>query len=151
MYILMPTKYYFDNAATTPVREEVSAGDSSLLQRILRQCIQHLQLIARESKKALEAAKAKVAAAIGATPDGGIYFTAGGSESDNMALRGVVNASKKEKKHIITTKIEHHAILHTAEFLETKGVDVTYLNLERPIWEDFFGGAGKCHPVPKPF
>ena len=47
-----------------------------------------------------------------------------------MALRGVVNASKKEKKHIITTKIEHHAILHTAEFLETKGVDVTYLNVD---------------------
>lgn len=124
----MPTKYYFDNAATTPVREEV-------LQEILPYFREYygnassIYSIAKESKKALEAARAKVAAAIGATPDE-IYFTAGGSESDNMALRGVVNASKKEKKHIITTKIEHHAILHTAEFLETKGVDMTYLNVD---------------------
>ena len=124
----MPTKYYFDNAATTPVREEV-------LQEILPYFREYygnassIYSIAKESKKALEAARAKVAAAIGATPVE-IYFTAGGSESDNMALRGVVNASKKEKKHIITTKIEHHAILHTAEFLETKGVDVTYLNVD---------------------
>lgn len=125
----MPTKYYFDNAATTPVREEV-------LQEILPYFREYygnassIYSIAKESKKALEAARAKVAAAIGATPDE-IYFTAGGSESDNMALHGVVNASKKEKKHIITTKIEHHAILHTAEFLETKGVDVTYLNVDK--------------------
>ena len=125
----MPTKYYFDNAATTPVREEV-------LQEILPYFREYygnassIYSIAKESKKALEAARAKVAGAIGATPDE-IYFTAGGSESDNMALRGVVNASKKEKKHIITTKIEHHAILHTAEFLETKGVDVTYLNVDK--------------------
>ena len=124
----MPTKYYFDNAATTPVREEV-------LQEILPYFREYygnassIYSIAKESKKALGAARAKVAAAIGATPDE-IYFTAGGPESDNMALRGVVNASKKEKKHIITTKIEHHAILHTAEFLETKGVDVTYLNVD---------------------
>ena len=124
----MPTKYYFDNAATTPVREEV-------LQEILPYFREYygnassIYSIAKESKKALEAARAKVAAAIGATPDE-IYFTAGGSESDNMALRGVVNASKKEKKHIVTTKIEHHAILHTAEFLETKGVDVTYLSVD---------------------
>ena len=124
----MPTKYYFDNAATTTVGEEV-------LQEILPYFREYygnassIYSIAKESKKALEAARAKVAAAIGATPDE-IYFTAGGSESDNMALRGVVNASKKEKKHIITTKIEHHAILHTAEFLETKGVDVTYLNVD---------------------
>ena len=124
----MPTKYYFDNAATTPVREEV-------LQEILPYFREYygnassIYSIAKESKKALEAARAKVAAAIGATLDE-IYFTAGGSESDNMALRGVVNASKKEKKHIITTKIEHHAILHTAEFLETKGVDVTYLSVD---------------------
>ena len=124
----MPTKYSFDNAATTPVREEV-------LQEILPYFREYygnassIYSIAKESKKALEAARAKVAAAIGATPDE-IYFTAGGSESDNMALRGVVNASTKEKKHIITTKFEHHAILHTSEFLETKGVDVTYLSVD---------------------
>lgn len=88
----MPTKYYFDNAATTPVREEV-------LQEILPYFREYygnassIYSIAKESKKALEAARAKVAAAIGATPDE-IYFTAGGSESDNMALRGVVSAKE---------------------------------------------------------
>lgn len=123
----MPTKYYFDNAATTPVREEV-------LQEILPYFREYygnassIYSIAKESKKALEAARAKVAAAIGATPDE-IYFTAGGSESDNMALRGVVNASKKEKKHIITTKIEHHAVLNTCEYARKKGAEVTYLNV----------------------
>ena len=124
----MPTKYYFDNAATTPVREEV-------LQEILPYFREYygnassIYSIAKESKKALEAARAKVAAAIGATPDE-IYFTAGGSESDNMALRGVVNASKKEKKHIITTKIEHHAILHTCDYLASRGYEITYIDVD---------------------
>lgn len=124
----MATKIYMDNAATTPVREEV-------LQEILPYFREHygnassIYAVAKESKKALEKARTQVAAAIGAKPEE-IYFTAGGSESDNMALRGVVNASKKEKKHIITTKIEHHAILHTAEYLEKKGVEVTYLDVD---------------------
>ncbi len=124
----MKTKIYMDNAATTPVREEV-------LQAILPYFREYygnassVYAIAKESKKALETARAQVAALIGAKTDE-IYFTAGGSESDNMALRGVVNASNKEKKHIITTKIEHHAILHTAEYLGKKGVDVTYLDVD---------------------
>ena len=124
----MKTKYYFDNAATTPVREEV-------LQAILPYFREYygnassVYGIAKESKKALEKARAQVADLIGAKPEE-IYFTAGGSESDNMALRGVINASNKEKKHIITTKIEHHAILHTAEYLEKHGVEVTYLNVD---------------------
>ena len=124
----MPTKYYFDNAATTPVREEV-------LQEILPYFREYygnassIYSIAKESKKALEAARAKVAAAIGATPDE-IYFTAGGSEADNWALKATFEAYKNKGNHIITTKIEHHAILHTAEFLETKGVDVTYLSVD---------------------
>ena len=124
----MTTRIYMDNAATTPVREEV-------LQAILPYFREYygnassVYAIAKESKKALENARTQVANLIGAKPEE-IYFTAGGSESDNMALRGVVNASKKEKKHIITTKIEHHAILHTAEYLEKKGVEVTYLGVD---------------------
>ena len=124
----MTTRIYMDNAATTPVREEV-------LQAILPYFREYygnassVYAIAKESKKALEHARAQVANLIGAKPEE-IYFTAGGSESDNMALRGVVNASNKEKKHIITTKIEHHAILHTAEYLEKKGVEVTYLEVD---------------------
>lgn len=124
----MKTKYYFDNAATTPVREEV-------LQAILPYFREYygnassVYAIAKESKKALENARAQVAAAIGANPEE-IYFTAGGSESDNLALRGVAEAYQKKGNHIITTKIEHHAILHTAEYLEKHGVEVTYLNVD---------------------
>ncbi|MBR6651549.1 MAG: cysteine desulfurase NifS, partial [Anaerotignum sp.] len=76
-----------------------------------------------------EKARAQVAAAIGAKPEE-VYFTAGGSESDNLALRGVAETYKKKGNHIITTKIEHHAILHTAEYLEKHGVEVTYLNVD---------------------
>ncbi|MBR3909843.1 MAG: cysteine desulfurase NifS [Anaerotignum sp.] len=124
----MKTKYYFDNAATTPVREEV-------LQAILPYFREYygnassVYGIAKESKKALEKARAQVAAAIGAKPEE-VYFTAGGSESDNLALRGVAETYKKKGNHIITTKIEHHAILHTAEYLEKHGVEVTYLNVD---------------------
>ncbi|MGN0134388.1 MAG: cysteine desulfurase family protein, partial [Anaerotignum sp.] len=124
----MKTKLYFDNAATTPVREEV-------LQEILPYFREHygnassVYAIAKESKKALEKARAQVAAAINAQPEE-IYFTAGGSESDNTALRGVAEAYASKGNHIITTKIEHHAILHTAEYLEKHGAEVTYLNVD---------------------
>ena len=124
----MPTKYYFDNAATTPVREEV-------LQEILPYFREYygnassIYSIAKESKKALEAARAKVAAAIGATPDE-IYFTAGGSESDNWAIKATAEAYESKGKHIITSKIEHHAVLHTCEYLEKRGFEITYLDVD---------------------
>lgn len=124
----MKTKLYFDNAATTSVREEV-------LQEILPYFREYygnassVYAIAKESKKALEKARAQVAAAINAQPEE-IYFTAGGSESDNTALRGVAEAYASKGNHIITTKIEHHAILHTAEYLEKHGAEVTYLNVD---------------------
>lgn len=124
----MKTNLYFDNAATTPVREEV-------LQEILPFFREYygnassVYAIAKESKKALERARAQVAASIQAKPEE-IYFTAGGSESDNTALRGVAEAYAAKGNHIITTKIEHHAILHTAEYLEKHGVEVTYLNVD---------------------
>lgn len=124
----MKGKIYMDNAATTPVREEVLEAILPYFREYYGNA-SSVYAIAKESKKALERARAQVAAAIGAKPEE-IYFTAGGSESDNMALRGVVNASRQEKKHIITTKIEHHAILHTAEYLEKKGVEVTYLGVD---------------------
>ncbi len=124
----MATKIYFDNAATTPVRADV-------LQEVLPYFREHygnassVYSIAKDSKKALEEARGKVAAAIGAKPEE-IYFTAGGSESDNMALRGVAEAYANKGNHIITTKIEHHAILHTGEYLEKHGVEVTYLSVD---------------------
>ncbi len=121
----MQTKIYFDHAATTPVRKEV-------LEKMLPYFTEYygnassVYGIAKESKQAMERARKQVADAIGAKPEE-ICFTAGGSESDNMALRGVAEALEKRGKHIITSAIEHHAVLHTCEYLEKKGFRVTYL------------------------
>ena len=84
---------------------------------------------ATKGRIAIEEARNYAAKLIGAS-DMEIYFTSGGSESDNWAIKAVAESFSDKGKHIITTKIEHHAILHTAEFLETKGVDVTYLNVD---------------------
>lgn len=124
----MKTKIYMDNAATTPVREEVLAEVLPYFREYYGNA-SSVYAIAKESKKALERARKQVADAIGAKPEE-IYFTAGGSESDNMALRGVAEAMSAKGKHIITTKIEHHAILHTCEYLEKHGYEVTYLDVD---------------------
>ena len=122
------TTIYMDHAATTPVRKEV-------MEEMIPYFTQYygnasgIYGIAKESKKALEKAREQVAAAIHAQP-AEIYFTTGGSESDNMALRGVAEAMKAKGNHIITTKIEHHALLHTCEYLEKHGYDVTYLDVD---------------------
>lgn len=124
----MSTKIYMDNAATTPVRDEVLEAVLPYFKEKYGNA-SSIYSIAKESKKALEEARGKVAKAIGAKPEE-IYFTAGGSESDNLALRGVAEAYAHKGNHIITTKIEHHAILHTAEYLEKHGVEVTYLPVD---------------------
>ncbi len=124
----MNTKIYMDNAATTPVRQEVL----NIMLPYFTEFYGNASSIygmAKESRKAMEIARKKVAEAIGATA-GEIYFTAGGSESDNMALRGIAESCQKKGKHIITTNIEHHAILHTAEYLEKKGYEITYLSVD---------------------
>ncbi len=124
----MKTNIYFDNAATTPVRKEV-------YDEILPYFMQYygnassVYTIARESKKALEKAREQVAKALNADIDE-IYFTAGGSESDNFALKGIAEAMGKKGKHIITTQIEHHAILHTCEYLQQRGFEITYLPVD---------------------
>lgn len=124
----MATKIYFDNAATTPVRAEVLETILPYFREFYGNA-SSIYGIAKESKRAMEKARGQVAAAIGARPEE-IYFTAGGSESDNMALRGIAEAYAKKGKHIITTKIEHHAILHTGEYLQKHGVEVTYLPVD---------------------
>lgn len=124
----MKTNIYFDNAATTPVRKEV-------YDEILPYFTEYygnassVYTIARESKKALEKAREQVAKALNADIDE-IYFTAGGSESDNFALKGIAEAMEKKGKHIITTQIEHHAILHTCEYLQQRGFEITYLPVD---------------------
>lgn len=124
----MATKIYFDNAATTPVRAEVLETILPYFREFYGNA-SSIYGIAKESKRAMEKARGQVAAAIGASPEE-IYFTAGGSESDNMALRGIAEAYAKKGNHIITTKIEHHAILHTGEYLQKHGVEVTYLPVD---------------------
>ena len=121
-------KIYFDYAATTPVRQEV-------LDVMLPYFVDHygnpssIYEIARSSKKALEKARDKTAAAIGADPKE-IFFTGSGTESDNWAIRGIADLYKSMGKHIITSAIEHHAVLHTCEYLEKQGFDVTYLPVD---------------------
>lgn len=117
---------YADNAATTKISDEVFEA----MLPFLREGYGNASSIyakGRESQQAIEDAREKVAAAIGAKPSE-IYFTSGGSEADNWAIKGLLHTlSKKGKKHLITTVFEHHAVLHTAQALEKEGFDVTYL------------------------
>ena len=119
---------YFDNAATTPVRKEVLNEIMPYFSDIFANA-SSVYDIASQSRKAVEKAREQVAKAIGAQKDE-IYFTAGGSESDNWAIKGTADALSKKGKHIITTQIEHHAVLHTCEFLEKHGWDITYLPVD---------------------
>lgn len=120
---------YFDNAATTYVKEEV-------LKEMLpyfRECYGNasaIYSIGREAKRALEKARKRVADAIGANSHE-IYFTSCGSESDNLAVKGVAYANRNKGNHIITSKIEHHAVLNTCQTLEKQGFEVTYLNVDK--------------------
>jgi len=84
--------------------------------------------ISRETKKAIDKAREQVAKTLNCRPDE-VYFTGGGSEADNWAIKGIASAHKNKGNHIITTKVEHHAVLHSCEYLEKNGFDVTYLDV----------------------
>lgn len=120
---------YMDNAATTAVSQEAletmipffreNFGNPSTIYSV-----------GRNAKKELEIARERVAKALGASPKE-IFFTSCGTESDNWAIKGAAfEGLKKGKNHIITSKIEHHAVLHTVQYLEKKGFDVTYLDVD---------------------
>ena len=119
---------YFDNAATTAVREEV-----------LKEMIPYFTInygnpsaiyqVGREAKRGMDKARQRVADAINCNMHE-IYFTSCGSESDNLAIKGVAYANKEKGNHIITTKIEHHAVLNSCQTLERQGFKVTYLNVD---------------------
>ena len=119
---------YMDNAATTPVKPEVL---DAMLPYFTEKFgnPSSIYSISSENKKAITDAREVIAKTINTTPEN-IYFTAGGSESDNWALKATADAYASKGKHIITTKIEHHAILHTCEYLETKGFEITYLDVD---------------------
>ena len=119
---------YLDNAATTRVKEEVL--DAML--PFFRETYSNPSAIysfAGKSMEAVNEARKNAAALINARPED-IYFTGGGSESDNWALKAAVEAYACKGKHIITSKIEHHAILHTCQYLEKQGCEVTYLDVD---------------------
>lgn len=119
---------YADNAATTPVTEPVLRAMMPYLTESYGNP-SSLYSKGREAKRALELAREDIAECIAAQP-GEIYFTAGGSESDNWAIKGIAHESAAQgKRHLITTRFEHHAVLHTAEALEREGFSVTYLDV----------------------
>ncbi len=119
---------YLDNAATTRVSEEVL----NEMLPFFRETYSNPSAVysfAAESKKAVDRARKQAAALIGADTEE-IYFTSGGSESDNWALKAAAEAYSSKGKHIITSKIEHHAVLHTCEYLEKQGYEVTCLDVD---------------------
>lgn len=119
---------YMDYSATTYVKPEV-------LEEMMPYFTQKFGNpssfygISRETKRAIDAAREKVAKGLNCLPDE-VYFTGGGSEADNWAIKGIASAHKNKGNHIITTKIEHHAVLHTCEYLEKNGFEVTYLDVD---------------------
>ena len=119
---------YLDNAATTKTSEEVVAAMLPYFTEYYGNPSSVYEF-ASESKKAVSNARRTIADTLGAQ-ENEIYFTAGGSEADNWALKATAEAYQSKGKHIITTKIEHHAILHTAEYLEKRGFEITYIGVD---------------------
>jgi cysteine desulfurase len=118
-----------DNSATTPVRKEVV---EEMLPYLTENFGNPSSIYdpGKVSKRAIEKARQKVADAIGAD-ENEIYFTSGGTESDNWAVKGIAFANRHKGKHIITTSIEHHAVLHACSWLEGQGFEVTYLPVDK--------------------
>lgn len=120
---------YFDNAATTKVKPEVL---NEMLPYLKEQYgnPSSIYTLGRTAKKAIEEARKQVAKLINSEPNE-IYFTSCGSESDNTAIKGYCYKNYKKGRHIITSKIEHPAVLHTCKALERQGYEVTYLNVNK--------------------
>lgn len=128
MDIKMKELIYLDNAATTQVYPEVLDAMTPYFTQYYGNP-SAIYSFAGDALKAVSEARKILSEGIGAKPEE-IYFTAGGSESDNWAMKAAVEAYAAKGKHIITTKIEHHAILHTAQYLEKHGYEVTYLDVD---------------------
>ena len=121
---------YADNAATTPMSESVFEAMKPFLTEFYGNP-SSLYRIGREARRAVTEARMKVARALNAKDPSEVIFTGGGSQADNLAIRGYVKGrSARGKKHIITSKIEHHAVLYTCEALEKEGYPVTYLDVD---------------------
>ncbi len=128
MVMKMKERIYLDNAATTQMSERVEKA----MEPYMRENYGNASTIYEEgetSKAALEEARKIVARSLEAHPDE-IFFTSGGSEADNWVIKGIAGAYKKKGKHIITDRIEHHAVLNSCEYLERLGYEVTYLDVD---------------------
>lgn len=119
---------YMDNAATTCVKPEVLEAMVPYFTENYANSAS-VYSFASKSNRAAEEAREQLAALIGANSKE-IYFTSGGSEADNWAIKGVAEICREKGKHIITSKIEHHAVLHTCQYLEKRGYEVTYLDVD---------------------
>lgn len=119
---------YLDNAATTRTAPEVVKAMLPYFTEYYGNASTVYQF-GEKSREAVTTARETIAKAIGAKTEE-IYFTAGGSEADNWALKATAEAYESKGKHIITSKIEHHAILHTCEYLEKRGYEITYLDVD---------------------
>ena len=119
---------YLDHAATTPMAKEVIVRMTEAMERVYGNA-SSIHTAGREARKFLDEARSILAHSINASTNE-IIFTSGGTEADNMAIFGTAYARKLEGKHIITTQIEHHAVLHACEKLEKEGFDVTYLPVD---------------------
>ncbi|MBQ2802205.1 MAG: cysteine desulfurase [Lachnospiraceae bacterium] len=124
----MERTIYMDNAATTKPRKEVVEAMMPYLEEYYANP-SSMYGIAMENQKVIQDSRKLIADTLGAESEE-IYFTAGGSEADNWALKGVAHANREKGRHIITTKIEHHAVLNSCKQLEEDGYEVTYLNVD---------------------
>lgn len=124
----MSCKIYMDHAATTEMLPQVrDAMEPYLMEEFANASTAYD--MGTKNRKAIERARADIAGVIDALPEE-IYFTSGGSESDNWAIKNIAGAKKKEGRHIITSKIEHHAVLRSCQYLEQLGYEVTYLDVD---------------------
>ncbi|MGY3187898.1 cysteine desulfurase family protein [Lysinibacillus sp. TE18511] len=124
----MNSYIYLDHAASSPMNDQVIEAMTTAMQKVYGNA-SSIHGAGREARKYLDDAREELAKSIGAQP-GEIIITSGGTEADNTAIFGTVYARAAEGKHIITTQIEHHAVLHTCEKLERDGFDVTYLPVD---------------------
>jgi len=125
----MERKIYLDHNATTPVHPEVLEAMLPYYKEVFGNA-SSIHSFGREAKVALEESREKVAKFLNADPLE-IYFTSGGTESDNLAVKGVAWANKKKGNHIITSQIEHHAVLESCKYLEKEGYEITYLPVDK--------------------
>ncbi|HEX5141431.1 MAG TPA: cysteine desulfurase family protein, partial [Dehalococcoidia bacterium] len=121
-------RVYLDHAATTPLDRRVLDVMLPVYEGVWGNA-SSIYAEGRQARQVLEGARRDVAAVLGARPND-LVFTSGGSEADNLAIRGVAYGSVRRGKHIITTQIEHHAVLHTVEQLEREGFEATYLPVD---------------------